>query len=513
MRILKEIKKSKFDRNALIISIMFAVCTVLYYTPAILGWGGGLNAQEGLNNLHNFYGLDFYALIFFVPVVYAAYSIGVVRAVLVSLASMVIFTPYSILITNQPGALFRPTAFVLIMSAVGAVVAMLQKGDEQRKRSMNELKCLYDIGKAAETTITVENLISSVIILVPQNLNSLGIIELNITLRGKLYGEPISNEFKRKINEDLVISGESVGHLEISFPTSYPWSKKSDHFIMTLADRISGAIHSIELEQNLNGYYEQLEVMVENRTRELEQAQQKLICSERLAAVGELASGVGHELRNPLNVIRNCVYLINMSLDGKANAEVEDTLKLLDLQVDISNKIVSDLLDFTRVKTPARNIVNLKTMIEERVAWASIPEKVMVSYEFGADDLQLFIDPEQVGRAFTNIINNAVQSMNNGGEFLISTGTEDNQAWVKFADTGCGIPSESLSRIFEPLFTTKPKGIGLGLAITRRMVEQNSGEIMVESTIGKGTTFTLKLPLIKKEVTQYETAGLHPGRG
>jgi len=512
MRIFSEMNR-KFDRRALVISIMFAVCTILYYAPAFFGLIGMVELQSDLNSLHNFYGLDFYALLFFVPVVYAAYSHGVIMAVLVALASMVIFMPYSLLITNQPGAFFRPTAFVLIMSAVGAVVAMLQKGDEQRKRSMCELKCLYDIGKSAETAVTVEKLMASVLVLIPQNLNYRGTVEVSLALRGVSYGDPITDVRKRRISRDLIISGEAVGKIEIAFPASYPWSSNSDHFVITLVERISGAIHSLELEQNLNNYYEQLEVMVENRTRELEQAQEKLIRSERLAAVGELASGVGHELRNPLNVIRNCVYLINMNLEGQSNPEVEDTLKLLDLQVDISNKIVGDLLDFTRVKPPTRNIVNLNTMIQERVAWASIPDKVTVKYDLAGSNPDLFIDSEQVGRAFTNIINNAVQSMTGGGELVISSGTDDAKAWVKFTDTGCGIPAENLAKVFEPLFTTKPKGIGLGLAITRRMVEQNSGEIKVESTVGKGTAFTLRLPLIKKEVTQYETAGLYPGRG
>jgi len=513
MRIFNEIRKRKFDRNAVVISIMFVFCTLLYYAPSVFGWGSPPNAQNDLRNLHNFYGLDFFALLFFVPVVYAAYSTGVIRAVIVALASAVIFMPYSLLITNQPGALFRPSAFILIMSAVGAVVAMLQKGDEQRKRSMNELKCLYDIGKAAETAVKVENLLSSVAVIIPQNLNHRGIVDTCITLRGQTFGESVSDNRKRKIIENLVIAGEPIGQMEIAFPASYPWNNKSNHFIKTLGERISGAVRSIELEQNLNVYYEQLEVMVENRTRELEQAHEKLIRSERLAAVGELASGVGHELRNPLNVIRNCVYLINMNLDGQATAEVEETLKLLDTQVDISNKIVSDLLDFTRVRAPTRNIVNLNTMIQDRVAWASIPDKVTVRYDFTGDAPQLFVDPEQIGQAFTNVINNAVQSMTSGGELLVSTGQDDTRAWIKFTDTGCGIPAENLTRVFEPLFTTKPKGIGLGLAITRRMVEQNSGVIEVESLVGKGTTFTLKLPLTKKEVNQYETASLHSGRG
>jgi signal transduction histidine kinase len=506
-----KVKKTKMDAHALRISSMFMVCVLLYYMPAIAGASGGIEAQNTLNDLHNFYGLDFYALIFFVPVVFAAYSGGVIKAVIVALASMVVFLPYSLFITNQPGALFRPTAFVLILSAVGAVVAMLQKGDEQRRRGMNELKCLYDIGKAADISPTVEKFVASAVSIICQNLNWHGEIEVSIILRDKVYFEIRTDKSKRRKKEDIIVAGETVGSLEVAYPAAYAWDKKSNHFLKTLAERVGGAIHGIELEQSLEKYYEQLEIMVENRTRELEQAQEKIIRSERLAAVGELASGVGHELRNPLNVIRNCVYLINMNLDGNATPEVEDTLKLLDQQVDISNKIVSDLLDFTRVKAPSRSVVDLNSMVQDRVSWASIPEKVIVNYELGGERPQLNVDAEQVGRAFTNIINNAIQSINVSGEFNVSTGTEGNYGWVKFADTGCGIAPENIRKIFEPLFTTKPKGIGLGLAITKRMIEQNSGEILVESTVGKGTIITIKLPLIRKEVPLYETAGQHSG--
>jgi signal transduction histidine kinase len=507
----KGIVKSKQELDVVRIAILFAVCSLLYYLPAIIGIAGAGGAQKTLNQLHDFYGMDFFALIFFVPVVYAAYSVGVLKAVVTALASLIVFVPYSLFMANQPGALFRPTAFVLILSAVGAVVAMLQRGDDQRRRNMSELKCLYEIGKAAETSYSVEKFVSAVAYLLPRNLNQYGEIEIGVNLRNKSYFD-LASGAKRHIKEDILVAGEVAGYLEVAYPPAYAWDKKSDHFIKTLAERIGGAIHSIELEQSLKLYYQQLEEMVESRTRELEQAQEKLVRSERLAAVGELASGVGHELRNPLNVIRNCVYLINMSLDGNSNAEVVDTLKLLDLQVDLSNKIVTDLLDFTRVKQPARSVVNLNNLVKERVLWVSIPGQIETKFDMQEEAPQIFVDGEQVGRAFTNIINNAVQSMKNGGELRISTGINDNGAWIKFTDTGCGIPPENLYKIFEPLFTTKPKGIGLGLAISKRMVEQNNGEIEVESTVGTGTTFTLRLPLSKKEAVQYETAGQYSGR-
>ena len=480
--------------------IMFA-CFIVYYLPSIAGLGGWTSTQDTLNRLHDFYGLDFYALVFFIPVVYAAYTIGVIGAVLTALVAMLVLIPYALLLDSHPNALFRPTAFAIILSAVGAVVAMIQKSDEQRRQSMNELECLYDIGRAAEESNDVDGFLSSVVELIPQAIKYHGETEVRLTLRDKVFQSPDFEELSNnKMMEDLVVGGEVLGSVEIYSTNGSPYLRKQNHLIKTLAERIGGAVREIELEQSLKGYYEQLEDEVEKRTKDLEEAQEKLIRSERLAAVGELASGVGHELRNPLNVIRNCVYLLNMTLDGKASGETLNTLKLLDQQVDISNRIVSDLLTFTRVQSPALAKVDLNSLVKESLSWVTVPKNVAVIEDLAVGSAQAMVDSEQVGRAFANIIANAVQSMTGKGELRLSTGIEGERVWVKVEDTGCGISGENLEKIFEPLYTTKPKGIGLGLAITKRLIEQNSGTIEVASEVNKGTTFTIRLPLQNKEV-------------
>jgi signal transduction histidine kinase len=272
--------------------------------------------------------------------------------------------------------------------------------------------------------------------------------------------------------------------------------KKKNYLFKTLAERIGGAIRQVELEQSLRGYYEQLEKEVDIRTKDLEQVQEKLIRSERLAAVGELASGVGHELRNPLNVIRNCAYLLNMALTEKSDEEATNTLKVLDKQIDIANKIVTDLLDFTRIKPPSQVRADLKNLIEESLSWTVIPEQVKVNVNLNGHAKPIKTDPEQMSRVFSNLISNAVQSINGkGGEVNISAAADSEYISVFFRDTGCGIPEENMQKIFEPLFTTKPKGIGLGLAISKRLVEQNGGKIEVASQVGQGTTFTVKIPI------------------
>jgi len=479
--------------------IIMMACSILYYLPSLISLAGGTSLGEKLDVLHNFYGLDFYALTFFAPVVYAAYVFGVREAILASLASMLILVPYMLLLLPYPEALFRPTAFAMILSAVGAVVAMLQRNDEQRRQRLQEFKCLHDVGKAAEESQSIDDFLRRVVELIPQSMSHPAETRARITFRGKSCQSTNFKEFPHKIQESLRVNGENLGSIEIYTASGNSVLREQSPFITALAEEIGGTIRKMELEQSLKQYSEQLEEMVKERTRELEEAQDKLVRSERLAAVGELASGVGHELRNPLNVIKSCIYLLNMTLADKADEETISTLKLLDQQVDISNKIVTDLLTFTRVRPPSLEQVDFHNLIRESLSRIRVPEGIKVVTNFDGQSPKVLVDAEQIGRALANIVSNALQAMDGKGVLRVNTGIDEGYAWVKFEDTGCGIPEENLDKIFEPLFTTKPKGIGLGLAITKRLVEQNNGVIEVTSQVGKGTTFAVKLPLCKEE--------------
>ncbi|MCK4273342.1 MAG: GHKL domain-containing protein [Dehalococcoidales bacterium] len=482
-----------------IIAIM-VLCSIIYYLPVIGGLFGWTSLENSLSSLHDFYGIDFLGLVFFAPVVYTAYVLGVIPAVLAALIAMLILLPHAILIDTYPNALFKPTAFVIILSAVGAAVAMLQKSEQQHHQRMKEMKCLYDIGKAAEESGSVVEFLPKVVGLIPQAMQSPEETNVRITFHDQVFKSPDFHKSPSKISENLVVGGEALGLVEIYSSRDNPYLKKRNHLTKTLVERIGGAIRQVELEQSLQGYYEQLEDEVDIRTKDLEKVQEKLIRSERLAAVGELASGVGHELRNPLNVIRNCAYLLNMALTDKGDEEAANTLKVLDKQVDITNKIVTDLLDFTRITPPSPDRVDLNTLINESLSWITVPEQVTVNNNVNGHPMQVRTDAEQISRVFTNIISNAIQAMNaKDGKLDIDTGAEDDGfVWIKFQDNGCGIPEDNMDKIFEPLFTTKPKGIGLGLAITKRLVEQNGGKIEIASQTGQGTTFTVKLPLEKR---------------
>jgi signal transduction histidine kinase len=229
---------------------------------------------------------------------------------------------------------------------------------------------------------------------------------------------------------------------------------------------------------------------------DLKQAQEELIRKEKLAILGQLAGGVGHELRNPLGAIKNAAYFLNMALE-KPEPEVKETLEILEKEVATSERIISSLLGFARPRAPVRRKVHVNEVIQEALSRTDIAENVELVSQLDESVPTILADPDQLAQVFGNLILNGVQAMLEGGKLTIKSKVESpNWVVVSVADTGVGIPEENLGKLFEPLFTSKAKGIGLGLAITKALVEGHGGTIEVESVEGKGSMFVVKLPLI-----------------
>jgi signal transduction histidine kinase len=240
------------------------------------------------------------------------------------------------------------------------------------------------------------------------------------------------------------------------------------------------------------------------RTKELDEAQERLIRMERLAILSQMASKVGHELRNPLAAIKNAAYFLNIVLE-EPDPKVKEMLEILERKVNTCERIISSLLDFGRTKPPAWQKVDINDIIKEALSRATVPPNVEVVSQLDETLPIIRADPNQLGQAFGSIILNAIQAMPEGGQLVVKTAEVSENLpqseWVaiSFADTGVGIPKENLDKLFEPLFTTKAKGIGLGLAVTKTLVEGHGGTIEVQSEVEKGSTFTVRLPTDRKE--------------
>lgn len=230
---------------------------------------------------------------------------------------------------------------------------------------------------------------------------------------------------------------------------------------------------------------------------------QKVEEMKRLATIGEVATMIGHDLRNPLQAIVYSVY----DLEEELKTLPEDSRKVLEergitpfleklkKQVEYMNKIVTDLQDYASMSKLELFETNLHKLVEDALKSVRKPENVTVRIEADPSLPPVSIDPQLMRRVFINFITNAYQAMPKGGSLEIDVRREGGMAVVSFKDTGVGIPPENMKNLFNPFFTTKPKGMGLGLAICKRIIEAHKGKIEVASEVGKGTQFTIRIPL------------------
>jgi len=228
---------------------------------------------------------------------------------------------------------------------------------------------------------------------------------------------------------------------------------------------------------------------------DLVDAHRQLLTQDRLAGLGQLAGGVAHELRQPLGAIKNVAYFLRTASGESEEQEVREALTILEEEVTRAERTVGDLLDFARARPPARQDVNTSSVLHAALRRVEVPPSVDIVMQLEREPPDISADPHQLNQVLENLIRNAIQAMPDGGRLTISVSSLLSEVIVSVSDTGAGIPEENLQKIFEPLFTTRAAGIGLGLVIVRTLVEGHGGTIEVESEVGAGTTFTVRLPI------------------
>lgn len=261
-------------------------------------------------------------------------------------------------------------------------------------------------------------------------------------------------------------------------------------------DKIALGDYSVQAPETSKDEIGRLAIAFNRMAGELKDTQERLVRSEKLAMLGQLSGSVGHEIRNPLAAISNSVYYLNMKIKDP-DEKVEKHLSIMKTEILRADQIISDLLDFSRGASPALVKGDVSDIIKEVLEGSCLPDYVTVDTEFASGLPKAIFDINQMRQVFSNLISNAVQAMPEGGTLEITTTAKDGFVETKVIDSGEGIAEDNLKKVFEPLFTTKSKGIGLGLAIVEGIIERHNGKIEVESRAGKGTTFIIKLPVGK----------------
>jgi two-component system, sporulation sensor kinase E len=251
-------------------------------------------------------------------------------------------------------------------------------------------------------------------------------------------------------------------------------------------------------------------VMILRDITESRRTAQQTIESERLNALTLLAAGVAHEIGNPLNSLHIHLQLMErkaQELEHNAKTELQQSIDVARSEVRRLDSIVTQFLRAIRPSQPRLHPENVNAIVEEAVRFF-MPEiqdrDMVVEQELRADLPLLQLDREQMKQAFYNVIKNSLEAMKRHGTLHIRTDLDDKHVIVSFTDTGSGMSAENLSRVFEPYFTTKPSGSGLGLLIVRRIVREHGGELSVESTQGEGLTLAIRLPYVERRIRMLE---------
>lgn len=260
------------------------------------------------------------------------------------------------------------------------------------------------------------------------------------------------------------------------------------------------------LQNKLADYSQRLEEIVQKRTDELKKTQAELVKSERLAAIGELAGMIGHDLRNPLTGIKNSAYYLKKKGPDISPTQSSEMLEIIDKCVNYSNRIINDLLDYSKEIHLTLEEQTPRKLLKETLSIIAIPESITINNKL-KDTPKIVVDPDKLKRVFINLIKNAVDAMPGGGEITLEGKKVGRTLEVSFIDTGSGISDDVLSKLFTPLCTTKAQGMGFGLAICKRIIEAHKGTISVKTVKDQGTAFTITIPLDLKVEGGGETHG------
>lgn len=259
-----------------------------------------------------------------------------------------------------------------------------------------------------------------------------------------------------------------------------------------------GIIHDItqleRAQRALREANEKLERRVAERTAALQEAQAELVRKERLAVLGQLAGGLAHQIRNPLGTIANAAYLLKRAAEVRSGSDLDRPIAILLEEVWRANRIIDALLDYGRARPANCRRTSVPNLVMQTLAYLNVPPSIALEQRL-SETPSVLVDRQQVSEALGNLLQNALEAMPAGGKLTVGARRDGPSVVLSVADTGPGIPADLQDRVFQPLWTTKPLGLGLGLTTARRLVENQRGAVRFHSVPGQGTVFEVELPI------------------
>jgi signal transduction histidine kinase len=309
----------------------------------------------------------------------------------------------------------------------------------------------------------------------------------------------------------LSVKGEVIGTLNVGCRRPHAFGPSDVQTLTEIANQIAISIQNQRLHAETQRFAEELERRVRERTRELEEVQAQLIEAERFAAAGRLAAAIAHEINNPMQSIRSGLELLARRIPQHDEVSRQYVEILLEEQARVSG-IIHQMLDFYRPARGHREPTDINGVIRHVLRLAEIDRhETRIETQLDPNLPLVHANADQLKQVFLNLTLNAIEAMSRGEHLTVTTATAEDEIVIRFADEGPGITAEDRERIFEPFYTTKPGGLGIGLSVSRGLIEAHGGRISVHSEEGRGTTFEIRLP-VTQEADDGEP-GSHSGGG
>ncbi len=491
---LAEQENRRRKRDAVIVAVLLGVVTFLH---AFTETGPGTEALHQL-----------YLVMYYVPILYAAFAFGLRGGLVAAAAATLLFVPAAQV--NMDGLLgndLRNLLEILMFFVLGGLFGWLRDGEVARTESLTRVSARLEeayhvLEERAVKLMEVSDYTESILRSVTSGMVTVspeGIVATANSAAERLLGCDEQDAAGRPFADLFEDDDGLVDDVRRVLAGDVPLTLRE----LTLVTSCGGVVEAqttVSPMRDIEDHVLGVVVAVEDVT-EVRAIAEQLIRADRLAAMGELTAGVAHEVRNPLAVIRASVQLLE---DSECDEDrLLQATAVIKQEIDRLDRVIKALLDFGRPAAPTMRRVDINEVLDEVVLFTrEFAGRGGVDIAEGlAERLpEVMGDPEQLKQVFVNLITNAVQAMEDqGGTLTVATGTEGVFVYARFTDTGRGVASEHLGKIFDPFFSTKDDGSGLGLTIVHRIVDEHDGRIEVASVQGKGTAFTVLLPMVSQE--------------
>jgi PAS domain S-box-containing protein len=457
-----------------------------------------------------------YRSIYFLPILYAAWTFGAVGGLLTAVASGLLFGLHAEL---SMGGLFGPhvdNLFEIVMyCVVGGLFGRLRDVEERKtadlRKLSRELESAYrTLEERAVQLMSIRDYTQSILRSTTSGVITVGpdgsVATANFSVErmlGMTETEMVPKTMRHLFSDDGGLDADVAKVIGGRMPRTV-----HDTTLVTRNGKVIHVQASVSRMRDVQGGTLGAVVTLEDMS-EIRALTEQLIRADRLAAMGELTAGVAHEVRNPLGIIRATVQLLEES--NCDQERIHEASSVVKQEIDRLDKVIKALLDFGRPSTPTLQSTDVNEVISDVVLFTrkfASRSNVEIVEQLADRIPPVMADPDQIKQVAVNLISNAVQAMeDSGGTITISTGVDGGFVEMSVADDGPGIPADRVGRVFDPFYSTRDDGTGLGLTIVHRIVDEHDGHIEVDSEPGRGTTFTVSLPAVEDESTGTGDAG------